>query len=161
MEVVVPEHVEAAASLFQRSDKLNALLFILAHEQDPALACRRTSLARDRGENMVGRLVVDILRCVEPQPVELILLDPVRDVRQYELAYRAGVLAIEIERRSPVGLIAVCEVVGRELGQIVPVWAEMVVDHVEDDRRARARAPGRQTVACHRDCRRDAWVRTD
>ena len=49
-----------------------------------------------------------------------------------------AVLAVEVDGRAPGGLVPVREVVGGELGQVVAVGAEVVVDHVEQHGQAQA-----------------------
>ena len=44
----------------------------------------------DRGHDVVVRGVEDLLRRVEPQPVEMILVDPVAGIGEKELAHRLG-----------------------------------------------------------------------
>ena len=47
-------------------------------------------------------------------------------------------LAVEVDGRAPGGPVPGREVVGAELGQVVAVGAEVVVDHVEQHRQAQA-----------------------
>ena len=59
------------------------------------------------------------------------LLDPVPGVRDEKLTNRPCIVAVEIDRVSPIGRGA-AEVARRELGEIIPVRAEVIVDDVED-----------------------------
>ncbi len=61
------------------------------------------------------------------------LLDPVGGVAQEELADGARVVAVEVDRLSPLVLVAVGEVVGGERLEVVAIRPEVVVDDVEDD----------------------------
>ena len=74
---------------------------------DRPLAAARTAPA-DLGEDVRrgSGVVVDVLRGVEPQAVEVELVDPVGGVGDEELADRPGVGAVEVDRLAPVGLVA-------------------------------------------------------
>src|SRR5580704_18805113 len=86
---------------------------------------------------MIVRLVEDLLRRVETQPVEVIFVDPVAGIGEKEGAYRSGIGAIKIYRFAPFVFVAVGEICGRERVEVVPIWAEMVVDDVQDYRDAK------------------------
>src|SRR6185312_3274944 len=69
------------------------------------------------GDDVARRAVLDVLRRVEAQPVEMEFLDPVARVLHEELARRRRPL--EIQRPPPVVLVLVGEVVARELFEVV------------------------------------------
>ena len=92
---------------------------------------------------MRRRGVEDLLRRVEPQPVQVELVDPVAGVGDEELADRTGVGSVEVDGVAPFVLVAVGEVVVRERAQVVPDRAEVVVDDVEDH--------GDAAAVCHVD----------
>ena len=93
-------------------------------------------LPDDGGEDMVFRLVEDLLCRVQPQPVEMVFVDPIAGIGEEKIAHRSGIGAIEIDRLAPFVGVAVGQISRRERFEIVPVRAEMVVDDVEDDRDA-------------------------
>ena len=111
---------------------------VLADDQHTTAPGRRADRPHDRPEDVVGTVVEEALRRIDTQAVEVELVDPVGDVRQDELAHRPGVLAVEIERLAPLGLVPLREVVVRERSEVVAVGAEVVVNHVEDHRQAEA-----------------------
>ncbi len=75
---------------------------------------------------------MDILRCVEAKTVEMEFVDPITGVRDAELAHRAGVLAIEVDSGTPVGINVAGKILGREFGDVVAIRAEVVVDDIQD-----------------------------
>src|SRR5947209_12677264 len=133
MKVVVPEAVESVAAALKRSDEARLLRLVLGDDERRSARRRRAHLARERSDDVVAGIVVDALRRVEAQAVEVELLDPVARVRDEELAHGPRVLAVEVDGLAPLGLVSVCEVVFRELAQVVPVGAEVVVNNVEYD----------------------------
>ena len=82
---------------------------------------------------MIVRSIENCLRRVEPQPVEMVLVDPVAGIGDEELAHWARIGTVEIDRLAPVVVVAVSEISRGEQVEIVSVRAEMVVDDVEDD----------------------------
>ena len=60
-------------------------------------------------------------------------VDPVGRVGDHEVAHADRVRPVEVERRAPLVLVAVREVVVRILGKEIPGRAEVVVDDVEND----------------------------
>ena len=58
---------------------------------------------------------------------------PEEGVADHEVAHRVAVGTVEVDRLPPGGAVAVGEV-GSEAAEVVPLRAEVVVDHVEDHR---------------------------
>ena len=136
VEVVVPERVQPVAAAIRRTHQLRLLRLVLGDQERRALAARLAHAPRDRRHQMFGRGVVDLLGRVQAQAVEVEFVDPVGGVLDEQLARRAGVVAVEVQRRAPLVRVAIGEVVGREAREIVPVGADVVVDHVEDHAQA-------------------------
>ena len=82
---------------------------------------------------MIFRSIENCLRRVEPQPVEMILVDPIAGIGDEEFAHRARIGTVEIDRLTPFVVVAIGEISRGEQFEIVSVRAEMVVDDVEDD----------------------------
>src|SRR5437764_6145 len=93
----------------------------------------RFPLPLDGGDNMIFRSIENRLRRVEPQPVEMILVDPIARIGDEEFARRAGIGTVEIDRLTPFVVVPIGEIGLREQFEIISVWAEMVVDDVQDD----------------------------
>ena len=86
-------------------------------------------------EDVILGAVVDVLRGIQPQAIQMELVDPVAGIRDAEFADRPGIVAVEVDGRAPVrGLLA--EVLRGEFGEVVAVGAEMIVDHVQDHAQA-------------------------
>src|SRR3569623_1225647 len=75
--------------------------------------------------------VVDVLRGVEAQAVEVKFLYPVAGDGEEEFADRPVNGAVEIARIATLGGIAIAEIVRRKLPEIIPVGADVVVLHIE------------------------------
>src|SRR5579875_2491245 len=59
--------------------------------------------------------------------------NPVLRVLKKEIAHSAAMGAIEIDSLSPVGVVFLAEVVGREFLKVVAVRPKMVVNDIEND----------------------------
>ena len=88
VEVVVPQRVEAVAAGRHRADEPHVLRLVLGDQENRSATGARPRAARDRRQHVLGRVVVDVLRGVQPEPVEVELVDPVAGVRDEELADR-------------------------------------------------------------------------
>ncbi len=141
VEVVVPQGVEVVAAGRHRADEPHVLRLVLGDEEHRSPAGARPRPARDRRQHVLRGIVVDVLRGVQPEPVQVKLVDPVAGVRDEELADRPGALAVEVDRRAPVRPVTGGEVSGSVLAQVVAVGAEVVVHHVEDDAHADGMSP--------------------
>jgi hypothetical protein len=60
---------------------------------------------------MVLRLVIDVLRSIETQSVQVKFLDPVSGIRDKILADRPTLFRLRIDRFTPVGFVFRCKVV--------------------------------------------------
>src|ERR1700752_5254486 len=133
MEVVIPQGVEPVTAPLGRTHQLGVLWLVLSDDKGNSAAPRRSHLPRDGGGNMIFRLIENCLRRVEPQPVEMILVDPIARIGDEEFARRAGIGTVEIDGLTPFVVVAIGEISRREQFEIVYVRTEMVVDDVEDD----------------------------
>jgi hypothetical protein len=97
-----------------------------------AAASGGAGACHDLVHDVSRRGVVDRLGGIETQPVDVELVDPVRGVRQEELADGAGVVAVEVDGLAPLVRVAIREVVRRVRLEIVAVRAQVVVDDVQD-----------------------------
>ena len=133
MKVVVPERVETVAALLGWPHEPRVLRLILRNEKDRPVAGRFARATADRFDDMRARGVVDLLRGVEPQAIQMKFVDPVAGVRDEELTHGGRVGAVEIDRVAPLVRVFVGEVRRRKRAQVVPDGAQMVVHHVEHD----------------------------
>ena len=99
-------------------------------------AGRRPGASRQGGHDMVLRLIVDCVQGIQPQAVEMKLVDPIAGVGNEELADRAALGAIEVQGMPPTGL-ATRVGVGRGVGTcVVAHGTEVVVNHVQQHAQA-------------------------
>src|SRR5208282_2807919 len=132
MEVVIPQGVESVTAPLGRTRQLGVLWLVLSGDKGDFPAPRQSHLPRDGGDNMIFRLIENRLRRVEPQPVEMILGDPIARIGDEEFARRAGIGTVEIDGLTPFVVVAIGEISRGEQFEIVSVRAEMIVDDVED-----------------------------
>jgi hypothetical protein len=78
----------------------------LGHEDDLPGAGSGSRLAGNDGQQMLVGSVEDPLRGVEAKAVDVELAHPVRAVAAEELAHGPGLVAIDVERVSPLALVA-------------------------------------------------------
>jgi hypothetical protein len=97
-----------------------------------AIACGLTGPPPDRREHVVRRRVVNGVRGVEPQPVEVVLVDPVAGVGDEVLAHAVRAIPVEVQRLAPFIVVLPREVVFRVLVEHAAVGPEVVVDDVEN-----------------------------
>src|SRR5262249_51175986 len=80
VEVVVPEAVEAITIGFERPNQPWMLRFILSNEESGPSPRGEANGMADFGEDVAAgfdRVIVDVLRCVETQTVQMKFFDPV------------------------------------------------------------------------------------
>ena len=135
MNVVVPLRGVANGFGAFPAQPFGLVLFVLDEEVDRAIEAR-TDAFGDLVEDVGTAVVLDRMHRVEAQPVEVELVDPVFGVLDDEIADRARVRTVVIDRVAPRRLVTAGEKVGRVEPQIVPVRAEVIVDDVEQNRDA-------------------------
>src|SRR5690242_12234126 len=111
MEVVIPQRVEPVAALLSRAQQSRLLRLVLSDDERAPPTRRRSYPADDRGDNVIFRAIEYLLRRVQPQPIEMILVDPIAGIRQEELAHRAGIKAVEVDRLAPFIVVAISDVI--------------------------------------------------
>ena len=88
---------------------------------------------RQLGQDVRLGGVLDGVDGVEAQPVEAVLLEPVEGIVDEEVAHRPAVLAVEVDGGAPGRVpVGVEEALGEGV-EVVPLGAEVVIDHVEED----------------------------
>src|SRR4051812_1898540 len=137
MEVVAPLAVEAVAILLDGADELRIVEITLTDHNDAPP--QRVGLGmyrfRDLLQEMLRAEVEDAVHGVEPQPVDVILRDPVERVVHDITTHLVAVGVVVIQSRSPRSLVLLGEVRSVEW-EIVPLGAHVVVDDIENDREA-------------------------
>ena len=136
MEIVIPQRVQSVPALVWRLHKLHLLRFILGDQDHLARGGTFANFAGHGAQNVISGGVVDVLRGIQPETIQMELVDPVAGVRDAEFAHWIGFVAIVVDGWPPVGLYLAGEVLRRELAEVVSVGAEMIVDHVQDHTQA-------------------------
>ena len=113
-------------------------MFVLGDHQRMPVAGRLAHAAADGRQNVLRRVVDDGMHGVQPQTVDVILVDPIAGVGRAVLAHRGRVLAVEINRVAPACFVERRQVVVGKLPQVIAHRAEVVVDHVEHHGQAQA-----------------------
>jgi hypothetical protein len=86
---------------------------------------------RDLAHDVRLAVVGDGVHGIQAQAVEVEFLDPVERVVNEEVAHRAAMLAVEVDRGAPRRLVRLVEELRRVALEVVALGAEVVVDHVE------------------------------
>src|SRR5712691_3201534 len=107
VKVVVPDGIQSVAAGVERLHELDRLRLALGDENDWSAARRGSCTASDLADDVAARLVVDRLRGVEPQPVQVKLVDPVRGVRGEVVAHGSRIRTVEVQGVAPFILISV------------------------------------------------------
>ena len=111
------------------------LRLVLVNDDRRAAIRGSTHAATNLGENVlfgIGGVVVDVLRRVQAQAVQVKLIDPVCGIRGKVLADRPGIEPVEVDRLAPLGLVLVGEIGWRKCLEIVAVGPQMVVDDIQN-----------------------------
>src|SRR6266446_2617772 len=77
--------------------------------------------------------VMHILGGVQPQSIEVKFGNPIARVADKELADLTRPRPVKIDGGSPVIFITIGEVAVAVSREVIPVWTEVVVDHVKDN----------------------------
>ena len=135
MEIVIPQAIQAVAALLRRLHQFHFLRFVFGDENHLARSGTFASFAGHGAQDVIFGAVVDVLRRIQPETIQMELVDPVTGIRDAELADRAGIVAVEVDGRAPVGGF-LAEELRCEFAEVVAVGAEMIVDHVQDHAQA-------------------------
>src|SRR5204863_3797101 len=101
MKVVVPHRVETVAAGIDGTHELRRLRLALGHENNRTAACGVPRPAADLAEDVPARAVVNRLRGVKTQTIELKLVYPVGAVVREVIAHGLRVGAVEVQGVAP------------------------------------------------------------
>src|SRR5437762_11879273 len=80
---------------------------------------------------MLRAVVEDSMNRIEPQAIEMELLNPVESVMDDKLAHRAAVGPVKIDRGAPRCAMTIGKGLRRDRMDVRALWAEMIVNDVE------------------------------
>ena len=130
MPVVIPQAIEIIAAFSPGSCHFRFLRFVFGDQNNRAFACCFACCAADRADNIFIGFVVDTLRCIKTESVEVEFLDPIAPVSDVKFAYRSGVPAVEIDGVTPFLGQIVPHVIIRINPEIVSVWPKVIIDDI-------------------------------
>ncbi len=132
MKIVVPGGVEPKTALLDRSQQPRVLMLVFGDDERLPRAGRLAHATRDRRQYVVGRIVNNRMDGVDPQTIDVELVDPIAGIGDEELADRAAMLGVEVDRLAPIGAMPLGGVFTGELSEIIAGRTEVVVNHVEN-----------------------------
>ena len=134
MEVVRPLRIQPVPAAIVRIQYAGIVEVALAdHGRRPASS--RTGIFgrfRDGAEDVACTEIEDGVDGIHPEAINVELLQPHPDVVQDVVAHRVAAMPVIVDGRAPRGLVAIVEVAA-EFAQIIPLRAEVVVDHIQED----------------------------
>ena len=107
------------------------IVLVLEHQVDLTARHAFAHAVRELGQQVRIAIVSQRVHRVQPQPIEVEVLDPLQRVAHDELAHRTAARAVEVDRRTPWREMPVGECLGCECVHIGTLGPEVVVDHVE------------------------------
>ncbi len=167
MEIVGPQRVEIPTAFRFRLDHARQVAHVFGnHRHLPSGAFQRSVHGRRDGRQDVAMAVVhDGVRCVEPQAVEMIFVNPAQRVLDHVVAHRFAMRPVEIDSGAPGAVVGFRIVIRTEGGLIRAVRSQVVVDDIQIDRDAQtmrvideAAQIVRRSIAARGSERRDAVV---
>src|SRR5579872_875135 len=132
MKVVAPLRVNAIPSLRGRVQYANIIQIAFGDQMDlPAEPLRQIAGgALQLGEKMPRPEIEDPVNRIEPQSVEMIVLQPVQSVFDEKSPDLIAACTVKVERLSPGSAVTIGKVRPVSI-KVVAFRAEMVVDHVQ------------------------------
>src|ERR1700687_3823059 len=83
-------------------------------------------------QNVARAEIEDAVNRIQTQRVDMIFGQPVQRIVNYEAPHAIAARAIVVDGAAPRRSIMISEV-GTELGEIIPFWSKVVVDHIQHD----------------------------
>src|SRR5438105_58654 len=113
MKIIIPERIQTVTAAFRRLHQTHVLWFVFRDDDRGAPARGRAYAAPKRHKDVLRRIIIDALRRIEPQTIEMKLFDPVGSVGEKVVAHRFALLTIVIDGFAPFGFVFGGEVSGR------------------------------------------------
>src|SRR5262245_15196265 len=132
MEIIVPERVNPVTALLRRPDKDRLLRLVFGDDDSRPPSRDLTDAPGDGRQDMIVRRIVDVLRRIQPQSVEMEFINPVSGVGDEIFTHRPGVISVKIDRGAPIGRVMFGEVILGEFPQVISILPTVVVDDIEN-----------------------------
>ena len=136
VEIIVPGRIEPPTAVGRTPQGNGLLKLVLADDQHFAPAGRLAGTPGDRRDDMVFRLVVDGVQGVQPQAVDMELIDPIAGVGNEELADRSAVGAVEVQGMPPTGFVILAGIGLGVAARVVAHGTKVVVNYVQQHSQA-------------------------
>ena len=111
VKVVIPQCIHFIAALVRGTNEFHVLWFVLADDVNRSAFCSRARLSRNRSHNVVLARIKNLLCRIQPQAIEMKLVDPVTGVRGKKLPHRPAVLTIKVNGFAPFVLVPVRKII--------------------------------------------------
>ncbi len=132
MQFITPLRVQPIATQFDRAQQPVIPPVIFRNQHDfPVQTLRLLMHRRDQCfQKGIGRKIEHGMGGIQPQPVDVKFGDPVQGIFDEEAPHVVAVRPIEIQPCPPRRMIAFGEV-RAEVAQVITLWPQMVVDHIQ------------------------------
>ena len=131
VRIVVPLRCVEDGPALAADETLRFVVLVLEQEMDrPSEA--RSQPRREFVDDVRLAVILDRVRRVQAEAIEAKNFDPVLGVLDHEVTNRPRACAVEIDRVAPGRAVAIGEEVRSVGAEVIPLWSEMIVDHVEE-----------------------------
>ena len=104
MEIVIPKRVKSITAVCDRLDQACFLRFVFPDQNDGSFPGGAAGCHADVGNDVVGRIVMDVLCGIQTQTIQMILTDPVGGILPEEFADGLAIFAVEVDSLTPIRL---------------------------------------------------------
>src|SRR5215510_6325412 len=136
VEIIVPLSIVAVHSTIRALQMPSLVAIVFQDQVDFAIGNAMADRLGDFADYIRLALVEYRVNSIQPQPIEMVLNQPIEGVIDEKIAYRPAAGSSEIDCSAPRGLMPVSEEDRGNCRQVIPLGPEMVVDHIEKYREA-------------------------
>src|SRR6478609_3635672 len=101
VEIFTPHGIKTPPILFHRPNRANFLRLVFSDQHDGSPSCRPPRLSGQLSQDMVIACVMNGMRCVDPQAVNVKFFDPITGILDDEFPHATRPGPIKIESLSP------------------------------------------------------------
>jgi hypothetical protein len=134
VQIVIPLGIQSIASFLGRIDDPDVVK--IAFGDHPNRTTQFLYLLvngfPDFVQDVLGTKIEDAMDGVDSKTIDMIFRHPVKGIINDEVSDLIALRTIEVDRRTPWGLIAVGKI-GSIIGKVVPLRPQMVVDYIQND----------------------------
>ena len=134
MKFVVPLRIQAVSADSAGLDHANVVHVAFGDQPGlpPQSRCLLVKSLAQLRQNMDRTVVINVVNRVQPECVDVIFAEPIESIVYDEAPDAIASGPVEVDSRPPRRSIVIREI-GAELGQIVPLRPDVIVDHVQHD----------------------------